>query len=166
MKKAVKTIIIIIIVLALLVAVLYFGELFIKSHQNKYVNKSSNITEYRVDYVLKITHGKKNCIPVELNLYSDNTYELYTDYYECKPFQTCLLMLKYSKSIKGTYKYDLNKIINSIEEVKTGTDMNNLPEYELYTQDYSYIANNNQYLDELLKQIDVDLKQCANANYN
>lgn len=169
MKKVVKTIIIIIIVLALLVAVLYYGELFIKSHQNKYVNKSNPIIEIRQDYILTIEKENKKCVPLELRLYPDNTYELYTDYDACKPMETCLLMLKYTKSIKGTYDYDLSKILSTVEEDIGGYTEDTLPEYVIHTQDDSYIVKHNQtnqYINELLKQLDIDLNQCANANYN
>ena len=126
-------------------------------------------------FIIKM--GNKGCVPVQLSVYEDGTYELFTTYGACRSGQTCTLMLKYTKSIKGTYDYDVNKIIeNSVDADKKSYSMDNLPEYEIYMgnpyveQGYSYYytiekEKTNKYLDEFLNEIDVDLKVCANPEY-
>ena len=110
-------------------------------------------------------------------LYEDNQYELFTDYKECRPWQTCTEELRYTKSIKGTYNYDVIKIIEASTNANDKSySMDNLPEYELYlgekyVQKYDTAMfvvekdQTNNYLDELLEQLDVDLNSCANPDY-
>ncbi len=124
-----------------------------------------------------ITTGNKSCVPVQLTLYDDGNYELFTAYESCRPGQVCTSMLKYTKSQKGKYNYNIMKILDddSIEIDKTHS-MDNLPEYEIYLGNY-YVENGygyyytvekgkvNKFLDELLKSINVDLKVCAEPEY-
>ena len=110
-------------------------------------------------------------------LYEDNQYELFTNYKECRPWQTCTEELRYTKSIKGTYNYDVTKIIEASTNANDKSySKDNLPEYELYlgkkyVQKYDTAMfvvekdQTNNYLDELLEQLDVDLNQCANPDY-
>lgn len=127
--------------------------------------------------VLTITIGNKICVPVQLTLYDDGTYELFTSYESCRPGQSCTMMLKYTKSIKGKYNYDVMKIIEDDSiEVDQSHSMDHLPEYEIYMgnsyveKGYGYYytvekGKTNPYLEELLKDIDVDLKVCAVPEY-
>lgn len=127
--------------------------------------------------VLSISMGSNTCVPIYLKLYVDGNYELFTAYEECKPLETCNLALKYTKSIKGTYDYDLKKIIEDSVNVNDITSSNNESfDYEItvgnpYIEEgyhYKYVVKkgqNNKYLEELLKKINVNLKQCANPEY-
>ena len=145
---------------------------------NKYKGQGTEPLKEHGDVALHIDSGNKSdCVKVTLVLYEDNQYELFTDYKECRSWKTCTAELRYTKSIKGTYDYDLTKII----EASTNTNdksysMDNLPEYELYlgekyVQKYDtmmFVVEKDQtniYLDELLEQLDVDLEQCANPDY-
>lgn len=117
-----------------------------------------------------IITGNKVCVPVQLTVYEDGNYELFTEYKTCRPNQSCNSMLKYSKSIKGIYTYDVRRILdNSVDANSKSYSMDNLPEYELYDKDGHYYTiekgQTNEYLDEFLKEINVDLKVCANPYY-
>ena len=121
------------------------------------------------DLVFVIWIGKRSCIPVQLSIYKNNEYILHTSYEACKPNQVCNSMLKYTKSIKGKYDYDIIQII------KHSTDANNmqftndsLPQYEIFSGNgYQFITDDdNKYLIEFLKSIDVDLNKCAKPDYN
>ena len=129
------------------------------------------------DILINIRIGNKNYVPVSLNLYSDGTYELYTSYETCTPGKNCDLMLKYVKSIKGTYDYDIEKILNNSTNANNlSFDMDHLPEYEIYlgtklSEKYDTMSfvvekgKKNKYLNELLKQINIDLSKCAKPVY-
>lgn len=145
---------------------------------NKYKGQGTELLKNEGDIILSVERGNKsNCIRVMLTLYEDNQYELFTDYRECRPWQTCTADLKYTKSIKGTYDYDVVKIIETSTNANDKSySIDNLPEYELYLgekyiQEYDTLiftvekGQTNKYLDELLKQLDVDLNQCANPDY-
>ena len=76
---------------------------------NKYKGQGTEPLKEHGDVALHIDSGNKgNCVKVTLVLYEDNQYELFTDYKECRPWQTCTEELRYTKSIKGTYNYDDN----------------------------------------------------------
>ena len=111
--------------------------------------------------------GNKNCVPLQLAIYEDGVYELFTAYKSCKPGKFCTDMLSYSKSIKGTTKYDVLKIIKEkgVEKDKVHS-MNNLPEYEIYMGN-SYVekGQTNKSIEELLKEINVELQVCAEPEY-
>ena len=85
-------------------------------------------------------------------------------------------MLKYTKSIKGKYNYDIKKIL----EVSTNANdksysMDNLPEYKitlgLWVEEYNTFTftvekgKKNKYLDEFLNLINIDLSKCAKPEY-
>lgn len=139
--------------------------------------KDSEVLKDHGNVILTIAMGNKSCVPVELALYDDNQYELFTRYESCKPGVACNQMLKYTKSIKGKYEYNPIKII---EDDKIGINkphsMDNLPEYEIYVGDtyvqkgyeYNYSiekGTSNRYLEELLTQLDINLKVCAEPEY-
>ena len=129
------------------------------------------------DLIFTINIGNKSCIPVKLAVYEDGTYELFTAYKSCRPGQTCNSLLTYTKSIKGTYDYDVMKIFKDKKiVVDQPHSMNNLPEYEIYMsdkyvqKDYGYcytIEKNttNNSLEEFLNQINIKLNLCANPDY-
>lgn len=143
---------------------------------NNKLGGDAPLTNYS-EKTFTITIGNKNCIPVQLTLYEDGTYELFTAYESCRPGQTCNSMLKYTKSLKGKYDYDIMKILEDDSiEVDKSHSMDNLPEYEIYMGNY-YIENGygyyytiekgktNKYLNEFLQNINVDLKICAEPEY-
>ena len=145
---------------------------------NKYKGQGTELLKEHGDVALHIDSGNKgNCVKVTLVLYEDNQYELFTDYKECRPWQTCTEELRYTKSIKGTYNYDVIKIIEASTNANDKSySMEDLPEYELYlgekyVQKYDtamFVVEKgqvNNYLDELLEQLDVDLNSCANPDY-
>ncbi len=121
------------------------------------------------DFIFSIwSREKKSCVPVQLNIYKNNKYTLYTSYKACKPNTACNSMLSYTKYIEGTYDYDIIQII------KHSTDANNmsftnlsLPKYEITAGNgYPFITDDdNKYLIELLKIINVDLNKCAEPDY-
>lgn len=137
----------------------------------------TDILENHGEVLISIHVGNKDYVPVSLSLYDDGTYELFTAYESCRPGRICTSMLKYTKSVKGTYKYDVEKIIKaSINADNKSYDMSNLPEYEIYLGD-KYMSKydslmftvekgkKNKYLNELLDIIDVDLDKCAKPDY-
>lgn len=126
---------------------------------------------------MTISMGNKNCVPLQLAIYEDGVYELFTAYKSCKPGKFCTDMLSYSKSIKGTTKYDVLKIIKEkgVEKDKVHS-MNNLPEYEIYMgnsyveKGYGYYytiekGQTNKSIEKLLKEINVELQVCAEPEY-
>lgn len=137
----------------------------------------TDILEKHGEVLISIHVGNKDYVPVSLSLYDDGTYELFTAYESCRPGRICTSMLKYTKSVKGTYKYDVEKIIKaSVNTDNKSYDMSNLPEYEIYLGDkymkkYDSLmftvekGRKNKYLNELLDMLDVDLDKCAKPDY-
>lgn len=122
--------------------------------------------------LFSISWTKSDCIPIQLNVYNGGKYELYTSYKACGFTESCNSMLIYTKKESGIYDYDVMKIINNsiIADNMTFTN-DNRSEFEIYTGNgkkvYMLITNsNNKYLEEFLKQIDVNLKTCADPDYN
>ncbi len=137
----------------------------------KDLNKEDIIGDSGFLFSINWGDNKTDCIPIQLNVFDDGSYTLYTSYEECPPNTTCNSMLKYSKAVTGTYNYDVMKIIQNsvIADDMTFTNTN-LPEYEIYLGNqekvyYLITDKNNAYLDEFLKQIDVNLKKCAQPDY-
>lgn len=164
----------------LIVITLIFGFMLLglAGCGNKYEGLGTELLQDHGDVIFSVERGKKsNCVRLILTLYEDNQYELFTDYKECRPWQTCTADLRYTKSIKGIYDYDVIKIIEASTNANDKSySMDDLPEYELYlgekyVQKYDtmmFVVENgqtNKYLDELLNQLDVDLDQCANPDY-
>lgn len=137
----------------------------------------TDILETHAKLLINITIGSNQYIPVSLSVFDDGTYELYTAYKDCKPGRPCNAMLKYTKSIKGKYDYDIDNIIKESTNANDKTfPMDNLPEYEIYLGEkyinkydtLSFVVEKgkkNKYLDEFLKLIDVDLSKCAKPEY-
>lgn len=150
-----------------------FNEVSIK--KNKYYDylkiDLNNITIDDIsydDFIFTVTIGKKECIPVELAIYKNNKYKLFNEYEACKPNVACNSILKYTDNIEGKYDYDIIQII------KHSTDANNLqftndnlPQYDIYSGNgYHFITDDdNKYLIEFLKNINVDLNKCAEPKY-
>ncbi len=122
------------------------------------------------DLIFTIEKKNSKCdIPVRLNIYKNNKYKLLTEYKGCKPGVTCDLMLQYVKSSEGEYNYDVIEIIrHSVDANNFQYTNDNLPEYIIYSgKGHEFITDSdNKYLKELLTSIDVDLTQCAKANYD
>lgn len=137
----------------------------------------TDILEHHGDVLISIHVGNKSYVPVSLTLYDDGTYELFTSYLTCKPGRVCTSILKYSKSIKGTYNYDIEKILKASTNANDKSySMDNLPKYEIYLGEkymkkYDSLmftvekGKKNKYLDEFLELINVDLSKCAKPEY-
>lgn len=144
---------------------------------NSYNKLASDILKEHGNLLMSINVGNKSYVPISLSLYDDGTYELFTAYESCMPNRNCNMILKYTKSIKGNYNYDLEKILNESKNANNlSFDMDNLPEYEITLGEslinkyntLSFVVEknkNNKYLDELLNIIDIDLNKCANVEY-
>jgi hypothetical protein len=124
------------------------------------------------EVILTIETGNKSCIPILLAVYEDGTYELFTTYKACRSGKFCEDVLEYTKSIKGKTDYDVLKIIEDEVEMDKSYSMDNLPEYNIYMGNsyvekgygYNYSiekGQTNKFLEEFLKEIDVDLNVCA-----
>ncbi len=125
-------------------------------------------TKNSEDVIFTITRGDKKCTPVKLVVYDNHKYDLYTGYEACKPFSTCTMMLKYAGNKNGTYDYDVLSILKESREV-TDEVLFYPPMYEIYTgkDRKKYVTDsNNEYLEEFLNSIDVNLNKCAKAIYN
>ena len=109
-------------------------------------------------------------VPVQLNIYDNNKYKLYTHFKACMPGAVCTSELIYTKSEDGTYEYDALKIIQNSYDADTMQFTNNkLPDYEIYTgkDNHMYITfDSNKYLKEFLNELKINLKESAIADYN
>ena len=137
----------------------------------KHLTKEDIVSDDGFLFAINWGNNKTDCIPIQLDVFADGRYTLYTSYEDCPPNSTCNAMLKYNEAVGGTYDYDVMKIIQNsvIADDMTFTN-ENLPEYEIYPGNqekvYHLITDkNNGYLDEFLKQIDVNLKKCAEPDY-
>ncbi|MGM9878191.1 MAG: helix-turn-helix transcriptional regulator [Bacilli bacterium] len=120
------------------------------------------------DLIFSITISKSECIPIQLNIYKDNKYILNTAYKDCKEGTLCTDELKYTSYIDGSYDYDVIQII------KHSIDANNIQFISEYSPKYTITSGNghlfvtgddNKYLNEFLKLIDINLSKCAKAEY-
>ena len=135
------------------------------------------ILENPGNILISIQYAKRSYVPVMLNVYDNGTYELFTSYASCKPGRVCNSMLKYTKSIKGNYNYDIEKILRASTNADgMSFEMSKLPVYEIYLgEEYMkkydslmFVVENgkkNKYLDEFLNSIDVNLNKCAKPDY-
>jgi len=144
--------------------------------KNKYYNylnfDMSKITIDDISYndlLFSVVIGNRiKCIPVQLNVYKNNKYILYTSYEACKPNQICNDMLKYTESIEGKYDYDIIEIIKHSQDANNMQFTNDqLPKYEIYGGNGRMFItdDDNKYLIEFLKYINVNLNTCAIPNY-
>lgn len=138
---------------------------------NKVVGEGTPIVHDGKNPVLSVRTGNDDCIPVILLLYEDNTFELYTTHLVCRSNDACDdLAVNYIKSVKGTYDYDIKKIIKaSVDAENQSYSQKGIPEYLITDRWFhDYVVENgseNIYLNELLEQINVNLKRCATAEY-
>ena len=119
------------------------------------------------DHIFNITKRKK-CITVSLNIYKNNKYRLSTAYKACKPNQICNSDLRYTKFEEGTYNYNIMEIIKHSSDANLLQFNNdNLPVYEIYSGKGQHFItdDDNKYLKEFLKSINVDLSLCAKPDY-
>ncbi len=148
----------------------YNSKLSNDKEVKKYYEKVSNpkkLTKRDImgDNKLLFTISKRNnkCVPISLNVY-DSKYELYTEYKDCKG-KLCNDKLEYTKKNTGKYTYDVIKIIKNSKNADLLL-AKELEEYEIYTgkNDYVYMMStgkDNKYLKDFLKEIKVDLDECA-----
>ena len=141
------------------------------------IELGDTILENHGNVLISIQYAKRSYVPIMLSVYDDGTYELFTSYASCKPGRVCTSMLKYTKSIKGIYNYDIEKILKASTNADgMSFDMNKLPVYEIYLGEeymkkYDSLmfvvedSKKNQYLDEFLDLINVDLNKCAKPDY-
>lgn len=121
------------------------------------------------DNKLLFTINKKNkkCTPVSLNVYDGGKYVLYTGYKACKG-KNCNDKLEYTKKKTGKYDYDVIKIIKNSKNADL-LSAKEIEDYEIYTgkSDIVYMMTtdkDNKYLKAFLKNIKVDLDECAKAS--
>ncbi len=121
------------------------------------------------DLIFIVEKNNNKCdISVSLSIYKNNKYKLYTEYKACRPGVACVDMLEYTKTIEGTYDYDIIEIIrHSVDANLFQYTNENIPEYTIMSgKNHSFITDSdNKYLKELLSSINVDLTQCAKPNY-
>lgn len=144
-----------------------FGHIIINNVKISTSEKEMLLEEVKSEegLIFTIERGDKNCVPVKLSVYDNGIYELSTSYGVCKPFKTCSAMLKYIDVEKGTYDYEVLKILqNSYQSDRERF----VPKYEIYIgrDGKRYItADNNRYLNEFLSSINVNLNKCAVKSY-
>ena len=154
-----------------------YGSWFMKYELEEDKEYAKHLTKEDImgesGFLFSISWGdnKTDCIPVKLDVFDDGRYTLHTSYEDCPPNASCVAMLVYSEYETGTYDYDVIKIIqNSVIADDMSFTNDDLPEYEIYPGNqekvYHLITDSkNSYLDEFLKQIDVNLKKCAKSDY-
>lgn len=121
------------------------------------------------DVLFTISIGNLDCIPIELTVYNNNRYILYTSYKACPKGEVCNSMLVYTKSKNGTYNFDVLEIIRNSRDADLMQFTNdNLPKYNIYGGNgYHFVTDDdNRYLSDFLKSIKVDLNKCASPDYN
>ena len=119
------------------------------------------------DHIFNITKRKK-CVTVSLDIYKNNKYRLSTAYKACKPNQTCTMELRYTKSVEGTYDYNIMEIIKHSSDANLLQFNNdNMPVYEIHSGKGQHFItdDDNKHLKEFLKSINVDLSLCAEPDY-
>ena len=99
----------------------------------KHLTKEDIVSDDGFLFAINWGNNKTDCIPIQLDVFADGRYTLYTSYEACPPNSTCNAMLKYNEAVGGTYDYDVMKIIQNsvIADDMTFTN-ENLPEYEIY----------------------------------
>ena len=97
------------------------------------IELGDTILESHGNTLISIQYAKRSYVPIMLSVYDDGTYELFTSYASCKPGRVCTSMLKYTKSIKGIYNYDIEKILSASTNADgMSFEMSKLPVYEIY----------------------------------
>lgn len=146
---------------------------FITGCADDIYSEASEPIESPGEVIFTVSLKNNACIPVQLKIYEDGTYELFTEYKACRQNQLCNSMLVYTKSVKGSYSYDVMKILEEVNDYDNFDEKSNTSYYELYVGDkyiekgyeYYYVFPNNESLDELLSEINIMLNACAKADY-
>lgn len=121
------------------------------------------------DLLFSIRSENTSCIPLFLNVYKNNKYVLYTKYKACKKWETCLDILEYADPIKGKYDFDLIEIIRHSTDANLHSYITG--DFSNYTitsgKGYTFTTDDdNKYLKDFLKSLNINLKQCAQPKYN
>ena len=115
--------------------ILFFSILIITGCQKNKLGGDEPLTNDEKE-IFNIQSVNNSCVPISLVIYENGEYELFTKYESCKSDENCNLELKYTKSIKGKYNYDIMKIIdNSTKANDDGYTNDNLPSYQIYMSD-------------------------------
>lgn len=143
---------------------------------NNYITEPSTpvLNNYE-KLLLSINTKSKDFVPVLLSIYDDNTYELFTTYKDCEPGTLCSMPLIYTSSVKGTYNYDIDSLINKLINNKNYIYNKKSNTYydislgDIYVEKYDTlnisINANNKYLKQFLNSLNVDLSKCAKPEY-
>ncbi len=132
----------------------------------------SKITLEDISYhniLFNVRIGNKECIPVELSVFNNNRYILYTDYRACPKGQMCTSMLVYTKKESGTYNFNVIDIIRHSRDANLlSFTSDNLPKYDIYGGNGHHFVSDddNKYLTDFLKSIKVNLDKCATPDYD
>lgn len=121
------------------------------------------------DIIFTIESSNKTCVPVQLVVKTDNIYLFYNSYKAPLDGVNANSILNYSDPISGAYNYEIIKIIqNSKYASDASFDMDNLPEYIIYTGKGTVFTTdrNNEYLKAFLESINISLDSCASKNQN
>lgn len=118
-----------------------------------------------INTVLKgdLAQNEIECYPVQLRFYSNGTYEFSTSYKAEFQSQINETFYFHTNPKKGKYKYDLSKITNGLERDNYPVE-NTKYKFEEIETGKKYImkqGDNNKYLDELLKELNINLDICA-----
>ena len=142
----------------------------VQIHVNDKPLTKEDIIDKDSGLLFSINWMNSKCAPIQLSLYDNNKYVIYTKYETCKKGVPCNLILKYSGMEEGAYNYDniINIITSSIDADNLSFNSDNMPDYEIYTgkDGHMYVTyKNNIYLKELLDEININLKTCAKSEY-
>lgn len=121
------------------------------------------------DLLFSVESESASCIPLLLDVYKNNKYVLHTKYKACKKWETCLDILEYTGSIEGKYDFDLIEIIRHSSDANLHTYITG--DFSNYTitsgMGYKFTTDDdNKYLKEFLKSLNINLKECAQPKYN
>lgn len=121
------------------------------------------------DLLFSVESESTSCIPLLLDVYKNNKYVLHTKYKACKKWETCLDILEYTDQIEGKYDFDLIEIIRHSSDANLHTYITG--DFSNYTitsgMGYKFTTDDdNKYLKEFLKSLNINLKECAQPKYN
>lgn len=121
------------------------------------------------DLLFSIESESTSCIPLLLEIYKNNKYVLYTKYKSCKRGKLCLDILEYTDPIEGKYDFDLIEIIRHSTDANLHTYITG--DFSNYTissgMGYKFTTDDdNKYLKDFLKSLNINLKKCAKPKYN
>lgn len=120
------------------------------------------------DVIFNVEVTNHDCITVLLSVLKNNKYILYTAYKACPQGELCNLMLEYTKTVQGTYDFDVMDIIKHSIDANNMTFTNDtIPKYGIYSgKGHHFVSNDdNKPLREFLNSINVDLEKCAAPDY-